>query len=784
MPRELEALRDKKTGNIRMKDAEGGSYAIPENMLNEAFAQGFELETPQGAAVREYVKDNQGVKGALKTFGGQLVDELAMGLPEMIYDKTGDPLEVAKKDALKKEHNIANTVGGGLGFAGSMLVGGPLYKGATKGGVLAKTALQKGFTAKLAAQGVKQKGLKGAAKSLAAKTLDKTAQLGAEGAILSTPYAITEASLAEDVDIGERFGLAAESIAAGGLFGGALGIVGAPMAAAARGILKPVKGVAKAIGGPIKKQFSPKDVVVNVFDPTPTELKRFSEKFKGTMKKHPEFAKGKGDYQEELLKLTKKIGIDIDSVSPDAFLPKVQSYLDDAVSKLDELATNAKGSVSSKSVGKKIVSQLETVKKDMLKGIGGGKSAKKVQQTIDELTDKLIVADRPVTARELLDLKRATSENIKFQKKPGTLTAAEKALSKAVTSFDDGIEELVKKNDPALKNAWRENNLEVSTLIDVIEPLKRKAGRDIKRPFAGVGNLTAVGGGAVVGGPVGAAIGAGLSPVFRDYRNYGILYAENAMKKIANGLDSIPGALKSQIDKGKRVGFRKANTEVAKQRTSTALRAGTRLLGDTQPERLKEYERIRERVLQFSEDPEYAASQVGEVTGTLSETGAPQIAEAFARKNALMAQYFGAQVPKSTRPDTPYYKTKHVPSDTELSRFERKLRVIQNPFTVVQDLEQGSLTSEAVDTLKNVYPALFRRIQGKVIDSLMEEKENVPYETRLQLALILEEPTDPSLENIGMYQQTFAQEEQEQQQPSGNMDIPSIETETQRITGK
>lgn len=783
---DLQALKDKKTGGIVMRNPDGKSYAVPENLVQESLNQGWQLENPQQAAVREYVSDNKGFIGSAKVFGGQLVDELALGLPEMIYNKTADPLDVARKEGLKKDHNVSNALGGTLGFAGSFVTGAPLIKGATASGNVASKALQKAFTAKLLEQGVKQAGIKGAAKKLAAKTIEKTAALATEGAIYSAPYAITEASLAEDVDTGERFGLAAESIAAGGLLGGALGLVGPSLGALSKTILKPVKGIVKPVIDPIKKQLSPKDVAVNIYDPTPTEIRKFENKFNGMMKKHPEFAKDKGDYKDELLKITKKVGMDIDTVAPDEFLPRVQTYLDDSVKQLDDLALSAEGTVSSRKVGKNIISELETMKKDIAKGVGGTRDVEKVQDVIDELGEKLIAEDRQMTAQELLQLKRSTADNIKFNKQPGTRTATEKSLNKVVSAFDNGIEDLVKQSDATLENAWRNKNLEISMLIDVIEPLKRKSGRDIKRPFAGVGNVSAAGGGALLGGALGGAIGdenaaafgalggIALSPLFRNYRNYGILYSENAMKKIAGGLDTIPKALKLQINKGKDI--------VPK----VYLKSGTRLLGDTKQKRLEEYERIKNRVLEFSEDPEYAANQIGEVTGILSETGAPQIAEAFARKNALMAKYFGEQVPKAKNPDKPYYKTKYVPSDTELSSFERKLRVIQDPFSVIDDLGSGSLTEDAVQTLQNVYPALFKRIQGKIIDSLMEEKEDVPYETRLQLALILQEATDPSLENIGLYQQTFVTNENQQGQKSSirAMDLPSLKTETQRVTNK
>ena len=96
--------------DVTSPDGERGT--VPAENIAEAIRSGYKVETPSQRAVREYVDANKGLGGAVKVGLGQLADEALMGLPELIMDKTADPHQVAKKEALKKEHELANLAGG------------------------------------------------------------------------------------------------------------------------------------------------------------------------------------------------------------------------------------------------------------------------------------------------------------------------------------------------------------------------------------------------------------------------------------------------------------------------------------------------------------------------------------------------------------------------------------------------------------------------------------------------------------------------------------------------
>lgn len=192
----LTGSHDYKRGSRVFVTSPDGDFGdIPAESVRDAIQKGYRVETYTERVGRQFAEDNKGIGGAIKVGVGQFLDEgLTMGLGEMIYDKTANPFDVAKKNALKKEHQLINDIAGVGGF-GASLVTGPaaaLFKGSSKLGqkttalIGEKIGVQSGQLAGKAA-------LKNAAKDLVAKT----AGAGVEGTVASLPQAITEAALGD-----------------------------------------------------------------------------------------------------------------------------------------------------------------------------------------------------------------------------------------------------------------------------------------------------------------------------------------------------------------------------------------------------------------------------------------------------------------------------------------------------------------------------------------------------------------------------------------------------------
>ena len=189
----------------------GEKVYIPAEEAESALAQGYKLHSGTTEVADRYVRDNKGLKGASKVFFGQAIDEAALGIPELVYDKTQSPLDVAKKEALKKHYEALNIAGGLTGAVGSMLYGGPLFKGASKAGEVTSKAVTKALSARAAGE-VSEGAIKKFAKDITAGAVGT----GVEGALLSAPYAFTEAVLGDKEDAAETLML---GMGVGSLFG-------------------------------------------------------------------------------------------------------------------------------------------------------------------------------------------------------------------------------------------------------------------------------------------------------------------------------------------------------------------------------------------------------------------------------------------------------------------------------------------------------------------------------------------------------------------------------------
>jgi hypothetical protein len=80
--------------------------------------------------------------------------------------------------------------------------------------------------------------------------------------------------------------------------------------------------------------------------------------------------------------------------------------------------------------------------------------------------------------------------------------------------------------------------------------------------------------------------------------------------------------------------------------------------------------------------------------------------------------------------------------------YDRALDIAQQPLTVLASIKEGSLTSDDVKTLVNVYPNLYARFQEKLMAQVIDIKakgEEIPYSVKLGLSVFAQMPLDSSM---------------------------------------
>lgn len=245
------------TINLVGPDGKTGG-GVPSENLRKYLEAGYRLETPFEKEVNDYADENDNVGGALKTGARKFVNELGFGVPEVVEQHLENPLDLAKKQAADERNAGIGMVGSLAGAGGSLLYGGPLFKGAEVAGRALEKGIQSGLTKAIVNAGASEAIARKAATSLAGKIPGAAAKYAAEGAITVAPRALTEAAFG-DIDA------AGESLLMGAGINSVLGAAGSMVSPVARGmggvykkfIKNPVSGLADAEGGAVARGLGP-----------------------------------------------------------------------------------------------------------------------------------------------------------------------------------------------------------------------------------------------------------------------------------------------------------------------------------------------------------------------------------------------------------------------------------------------------------------------------------------------------------------------------------------------
>lgn len=175
-----------------------------------------------------------------------------------------------------------------------------------------------------------------------------------------------------------------------------------------------------------------------------------------------------------------------------------------------------------------------------------------------------------------------------------------------------------------------------------------------------------------------------------------------------------------------------------------AIPAATVTLGESKAVR---FEKAYRTATEYERDPQAATRRVWNAQG---ETGryAPQLAAAQAAKIATAGEFLLSKLPRHGAPSL-YKEDRDKPpevSTAERDEFLRYWKAVNDPLSVVEDVADGRLSTEGVETLRAVYPEIYGQLQNHVLDELATSETKPPYKVRLLLGQLLDLPTDPGLD--------------------------------------
>lgn len=796
---------------------DGSTGTIPATKIRDAITQGgFKIESPVEQAVREHVEKNDNLSGSVKVGLDQFANQALFGVPGIIGDKYKTPLEKLKDDAVKDDHQIANAIGGVTGFGTSLFVGGPLFKGATKVG----TAAEKAVASKLAEVGIKR-GAQNIAADLAARVAENATRLGVESAILSTPQ-VGAHLINGDPE------LAAETLISNGVLGLGLGTLGGALSTGGSRITKAfsksaLEGDALKAANTLNKETNKADDLVSVLTKkTPEDIAYTKANIK-RMEATPSMDEAAEKSIPKMFKEDYDKFVDVDlpaleeKVSKTLDKAKVKINTKELADKIDNIVNNIKsesilGEQDEKAIKRLIDNKerlLGSLENPVYKDLTGTQIRKYIQKLRKDNSafrkmNSPLGGDYTLPETVLMDYSESISDSLKdkvgaefkdLMKDYASKVKLSINLRKQLSTPNNAFQNRIKKpiQDKALGGySTISFNDKANNYYQNIEEFSKMVGKDYptmindrlvyakmfpERALKGdAPTLTAriadLAGKVDLAKPLQTAVNL-VTPssetLLHSYvTNGGII---NAATRSMAKINRIPEALNNFISK-----------RIPVTLEGSSVSAIQRFLGTETKSREEQIQELNEKLGEFNENPALATEHMSNTTRQVPEN----IAAAVTAKNVAIAQYLGSHIPKPRAIPNPFNQNKWKPSDSEISRFERRVQAVENPLSIVDQLETGTLSKETVETVQTLYPKLYEMVQQKVVESMQNHKGPIPYSVRMRLSLLMGETFDNSLkpENIRMMQQRFQQNPVQPQKTSGNINLPSLETQAQRISSK
>lgn len=168
---------------------------------------------------------------------------------------------------------------------------------------------------------------------------------------------------------------------------------------------------------------------------------------------------------------------------------------------------------------------------------------------------------------------------------------------------------------------------------------------------------------------------------------------------------------------------------------------------------------------------EAVATKLGDMPST-----APKLTMAITNGATRALNYLATQIPAAAEKPSPLQPGKKLPvSEYEMAKFARIYAAVDNPLTVLDDLERGKVTFEQVDAIKAAWPEVYDDIRKHVMERIITQDvkgKPLPYSAKAQLDIFLSlsgagEPTlstEFGAKVDGLRTQQ-AQQQQQQQKP-------------------
>jgi hypothetical protein len=205
--------------------------------------------------------------------------------------------------------------------------------------------------------------------------------------------------------------------------------------------------------------------------------------------------------------------------------------------------------------------------------------------------------------------------------------------------------------------------------------------------------------------------------------------------------------------------------------------------------RLEEFEKQAKALAEMAADP---AKMVQASTAGDLAAYAPELAAASSMTVQRAAQFLQSKVPKSPRVEVaPALAKPWAPSDSELTKWSRYVRAVQNPNEILSSLRKGLIHKEGLEAIRAVYPELLTDAQQKVLGAVHAQTGGKPLSTgqRNALAVFTGAPIGDSVTpaRFSVLQGTHTAAKNAEAKKQANMKMntaANMSTQSQKVEGR
>lgn len=196
--------------------------------------------------------------------------------------------------------------------------------------------------------------------------------------------------------------------------------------------------------------------------------------------------------------------------------------------------------------------------------------------------------------------------------------------------------------------------------------------------------------------------------------------------------------------------------------------------GDMPKTKKEAYQKRKEELDELVANPTLLVDLMGQNMQNM-QLYAPKMAAHATQQLTKAVNFLHSKLPKDEIDNTLLpNKQKYEPSDEEVASFERYVEAVEDPLSVLDKAQNGTLTEEYIEAIQTVYPQIYQQIQTQIVEDLAELEEDLEYNKKIQLGILFNSQTDVTMTQgfIQMLQQAqSAAQQSEQKPPAGSQSI-------------